>query len=45
MADLAGLSLAETAEAMDRSLNAVKNLQHHALAALRQRLAPAEGEA
>jgi RNA polymerase sigma-70 factor (ECF subfamily) len=35
---VAGLSLAETAESMDRSVNAVKNLQHHALAALRQHL-------
>jgi RNA polymerase sigma-70 factor (ECF subfamily) len=34
----AGLSLSETAEVMDRSLNAVKNLQHHALAALRRHL-------
>jgi RNA polymerase sigma-70 factor (ECF subfamily) len=34
----AGLSLVETAEVMDRSLNAVKNLQHHALAALRRHL-------
>ncbi len=40
---VAGLSLAETAEAMDRSVNAVKNLQHHALAALRRRLGPAVG--
>ena len=35
-----GLSLAETADAMKRSQNAVKNLQHNALAALRRRLVP-----
>jgi RNA polymerase sigma-70 factor (ECF subfamily) len=35
---VAGLSLVETAEAMDRTVNAVKNLQHHALARLRQHL-------
>jgi RNA polymerase sigma-70 factor (ECF subfamily) len=40
---VAGLSVAETAEAMDRSQNAVKNLQHHALAALRRTLAAEEG--
>jgi len=40
---VAGLSLGETAEAMDRSVNAVKNLQHHALTALRRRLGPAVG--
>jgi RNA polymerase sigma-70 factor (ECF subfamily) len=34
----AGLSLNETAEVMDRSVNAVKNLQHHAVAALRRHL-------
>lgn len=33
-----GLSVAETAHAMDRSVSAVKNLQHHALRALRRRL-------
>jgi RNA polymerase sigma-70 factor (ECF subfamily) len=38
----AGLSLAETAEAMSRSLNAVKNLQHHGLAALRRHLVQPE---
>jgi RNA polymerase sigma-70 factor (ECF subfamily) len=38
----AGLSLAETAEIMQRSQNAVKNLQHNALAALRRRLVPDE---
>jgi len=36
----AGLSLAETADIMDRSQNAIKNLQHNALAALRRRLLP-----
>lgn len=35
---IAGLSVAETADAMDRSVSAVKNLQHHALHALRRRL-------
>jgi RNA polymerase sigma-70 factor (ECF subfamily) len=39
---LAGLSIAETAAAMSRSENAVKNLQHHALAALRRRVGPRE---
>jgi len=34
----AGLSLAEAADVMNRSQNAVKNLQHNALAALRRRL-------
>lgn len=34
----AGLSLAETAEVMSRSQNAIKNLQHNALAALRRNL-------
>lgn len=34
----AGLSLAETAEIMQRSVNAVKNLQHHAVAGLRRHL-------
>ncbi len=38
----AGLSLGETADLMDRSQNAVKNLQHNALAALRRRLAVEE---
>jgi len=33
---VAGLSVAETAEAMERSTAAVKNLQHHALVALRR---------
>lgn len=33
---VAGLSVAETADAMGRSVNAVKNLQHHALHALRR---------
>jgi RNA polymerase sigma-70 factor, ECF subfamily len=36
---VAGLSVAETGEAMGRSENAVKNLQHHALAALRRHAA------
>jgi RNA polymerase sigma-70 factor (ECF subfamily) len=39
---VAGLSVAETAQAMDRSQNAVKNLQHHALAGLRRLLAARE---
>lgn len=39
---VAGLSVAETATAMDRSIGAVKNLQHHALAALRQQLCQRE---
>ena len=34
----AGLSIAETAQVMGRSENAVKNLQHKAVAALRRRL-------
>lgn len=37
---IAGLSLAETAHAMDRNENAVKALQHSALGALRRLLAP-----
>lgn len=37
----AGLSLVETAEVMQRSVNAVKNLQHHAVAALRRQLSQA----
>jgi RNA polymerase sigma-70 factor (ECF subfamily) len=41
----AGLSLAETAEVMNRSVNAVKNLQHHALAGLRRRLVNPDGPA
>lgn len=36
----AGLSLIETAQALSRSENAVKNLQHNALIALRRRLGP-----
>lgn len=36
----AGLSLAETAQALSRSENAVKNLQHNALLSLRRRLQP-----
>jgi len=36
---VAGLDLAETAAAMGRSVGAIKNLQHHALRALRDRLA------
>ena len=35
---VSGLSVAETADAMGRSVGAVKNLQHHALAALRRQL-------
>jgi RNA polymerase sigma-70 factor (ECF subfamily) len=35
---IAGLSVAETAEAMGRSISATKNLQHHGLTALRRRL-------
>jgi len=42
---VAGLSLAETATAMDRSVNAVKNLQHHALAALRRHMDATAGDA
>jgi RNA polymerase sigma-70 factor (ECF subfamily) len=38
----AGLSLAETADVMRRSENAVKNLQHNALVSLRSRLVPTE---
>jgi RNA polymerase sigma-70 factor (ECF subfamily) len=34
-----GMSVRETAEAMDRSEGAVKNLQHHALKILRRKLA------
>lgn len=34
----AGLSLAETADLLGRSTNAIKNLQHNALASLRRRL-------
>jgi len=41
---VAGLSLEETATAMGRSVNAVKNLQHHALRGLRDRLAGGVGE-
>ncbi len=40
----AGLSIRETAEVMQRSEGAIKNLQHHALRALRRELGPAEGE-
>lgn len=40
----AGLNLLETAEAMERSENAVKNLQHHALAKLRRALVAAAPE-
>lgn len=40
---VAGLSLAETAQAMGRSVNAVKNLQHHAVASLRRNLDPPAG--
>ena len=39
----AGLSIAETAQVMDRSENAVKNLQHKAIAALRRRLKQESG--
>jgi len=41
----AGLSLAETADLMGRTTNAVKNLQHNALAALRRRLGLGRGDA
>lgn len=41
----AGLSLKETAAVMGRSEGAVKNLQHHALRALRRALATEGGEA
>lgn len=40
---VAGLSLAETAAVMGRSVGAVKNLQHHALAGLRSNLSEREG--
>ena len=39
----AGLSLAETAQALSRSENAVKNLQHNALVSLRRRLPQTQG--
>lgn len=39
----AGLSLSETANVMGRSTNAVKNLQHNALASLRRQLDSDEG--
>ena len=42
---IAGLSLAETAEAMNRKENAVKALQHSALQALRRVLQPSIAEA
>lgn len=41
---VAGLSLSETADAMDRSVDAVKNLQFHAAAALRRRCGAKEEE-
>lgn len=37
---IADLSVAETAEVMERTPNAIHNLQHHALAALRHQLLP-----
>jgi DNA-directed RNA polymerase specialized sigma24 family protein len=40
----AGLSLAETADVMRRSENAVKNLQHNALVSLRRRLLTVESD-
>ena len=40
----AGLSVAETAKAMKRKENAVKALQHSAVAALRRKMAPAAGD-
>ena len=40
---VAGLSVAETADVMQRSVGAVKNLQHHGLAALRKRIDRREG--
>lgn len=40
----AGLSIRETAEVMDRSEGAIKNLQHHALKALKKQLQWHEGE-
>jgi RNA polymerase sigma-70 factor (ECF subfamily) len=36
----AGMSLQETADIMGRSVNAIKNLQHKALGALRRHLEP-----
>lgn len=39
---VSGLSVAETATVMGRSVNAVKNLQHHALAGLRRHLGTRE---
>ena len=39
----AGLSLTETAEILRRSENAIKNLQHNALVALRRRLQQPQG--
>ncbi len=39
-----GLSVAETAAIMQRSQSAVKNLQHHALVALRRQLATQEAQ-
>ena len=41
---ISGLSAAETGAVLDRSENAVHNLQHHGLAALRRHLAPQAGE-
>lgn len=40
---ISGLTVAETASILGRQPNAVHNLQHHALAALRRRLAAPEG--
>jgi RNA polymerase sigma-70 factor (ECF subfamily) len=39
---ISGLTVAETADIMDRKANAIRNLQHNALAALRRRL-PEQG--
>ncbi len=41
---VSGLSVSETAAAMGRSESAVKNLQHHALAALRRHIEARSGE-
>jgi DNA-directed RNA polymerase specialized sigma24 family protein len=38
----AGLSIKETAAAMDKSEGAIKNLQHHALRAIKRHLAGSE---
>jgi len=42
---VSGLSVSETAASMGRSENAVKNLQHHALAALRRHIEASDARA